>query len=55
MESITHGVEDEGERSEESNKGDDAGVEELLRRKSVGQLGVDDGETNSHGEIDPSL
>jgi hypothetical protein len=55
VENIAHGVEEEGERSEEGNEGDDAGIEELLRRKSVGQLGVDDGETNSHGQIDPSL
>jgi len=49
VKSITHGVENERKRSEESYEGDDAGIKELLRGKSVGQLGVDDSETNSHG------
>lgn len=49
VKSFTHRVENERKGSEESNEGDDAGIEELFRGQSVGQLSVDDGETNSHG------
>lgn len=55
MELVAHGVDDKGESTEEGDEGDDAGVEELLGGEDIGELGVHDGETDGHGEVDPSL
>lgn len=38
MQGLPKRVHDEGESSEESNEGEDAGVEELLSREHISQL-----------------
>ena len=55
MEDVAEGVEEECEREEECDERDDAGVEELLIGEGVGELGVDDGETDGHGQVYPCL
>ena len=52
---IPERVQEEGESTEEGNEGDNASVEELLIVESVGELGVQDGETNGHGQVNPCL
>lgn len=55
VEHITHRVEGECKSTEKGNEGDDAGVEKLLGGEHVGELGVENRESNGHGEVDPCL
>lgn len=55
MEHITQWINEKGKGTKEKDKGDDATVEELLVVENIGELGVENGETNGHWEVDPCL
>mmetsp|Transcript_39229 Transcript_39229/g.47508 ORF Transcript_39229/g.47508 Transcript_39229/m.47508 type:complete len:583 (+) Transcript_39229:534-2282(+) len=55
VENITHGIHDERERSEESDEGEDADVEDHLDGQDVDQPVVQQHESDSHGQVHPSL
>jgi hypothetical protein len=53
MQHVTHWIQNECKSSEESDEWDNASVEKLFIAQNVGKLGVQHGETNSHGQIHP--
>jgi hypothetical protein len=55
VEHIAQWVDEKSEGTEEKDEWDDATVEELLIIQNIGELGVEDGETNGHWQVDPCL
>ena len=55
MDDVPERVEHEGEGAKEGDEGEDDGVEERLPWENVGELGVEEHESDGHGQVDPGL